>query len=285
MLTHDFSSKILSENSAVKKMDSNRNHLRRIASHKETEFSSQSIMKAMETFVEAVQEMDQTILVPSRLMDLQVGDDSDSVGLQLAKRKNTTCPETTNLHNLFSLVNCVKKDLLWSSGASESQLEDESRIPIHPYTTNSSSSHKGHIRRPSTASMASTNSTGSTLSDTDSEAGAENDSGVENESDSTKPSYTEKFEESFRRHLYGLQRSLEQMTDAANYLTKRYQTEVEGSVWCLCRLLVMWLLSFVLEETDEKFLFTFVGGYWLFANPSKSLKPSVLHSLFLSKIL
>lgn len=183
----------------------------------------------METFVEAVQDMDQTILVPSRLMDLQVGDDSDAVGLQLAKRKNKACLDATNLHNLYSLVNCVKKDLLWSSGASEPLPEEESRIPSQPYSTNTSV-HKGHVRRSSTASMASTNSTASTLSDTDSETGIENDSGVENESDSTKPSYTEKFEECFRRHLYGLQRSLEQMTDAANYLTKRYQTEVGGTV-------------------------------------------------------
>lgn len=182
----------------------------------------------METFVEAVQEMDQTILVPSRLMDLQVGDDSDAVGLQLAKRHTpTACLDSTNLHNIYSLVNCVKKELLWSSGASEP--EEESRIPMQPYTTNTSV-HKGHVRRSSTASMASTNSTASILSDTDSENGIENDSGVENETDSTKPSYTEKFEECFRRHLYGLQRSLEQMTDAANYLTKRYQTEVGGTV-------------------------------------------------------
>lgn len=224
MLTHEFSSNVLSDNSAVKKMDSNRNHLRRIASHKETEFSNQSIMKAMETFVEAVQEMDETILVPSRLMDLQVGDDSDAGGLQLSARKESECLDSTNLYSLYSLVNCVKKELLWST--SDSRTETESRVPAQPYTP----SHKGHIRRPSTASMASTNSSASTISDTDSEAGIENDSGVEGESDASKKSYTEKFEHSFRQHLYGLQRSLEQMSDAAVYLTKRYQNEVGSSV-------------------------------------------------------
>uniref|UniRef100_A0A1B6GWZ1 Uncharacterized protein n=1 Tax=Cuerna arida TaxID=1464854 RepID=A0A1B6GWZ1_9HEMI len=228
MLTHDFSSSILSDNSTAKKMDSTRNHLRRITSHKETEFSNQSIMKAMETFVDAVQEMDETILVPCRLMDLQVGDDSDTVGLQLAKRNDSESINATNLHNLYSLVNCVKKELLWSS--SEPRPEDEYRVPVQPYTAMNTPAHKGHNRRPSTASMASTNSSASTISDTDSEVGLENDSGVEGESDSTKPSYTQKFEESFRRHLYGLQRSLDQMTEAAVYLTKRYQSEVGGSV-------------------------------------------------------
>lgn len=181
-------------------------------------------MKAMERFVEAVQEMDETILVPSRLMDLQVGDDSDAVGLELSKRSDAKSVHPTNLHNLYSLVNCVKKELLWSS--SESRLENESTTPAQPYTP----SHKGHIRRPSTASMASTNSSASTISDTDSDAGLEVDSGVEGESNSPNQNYTQKFEDSFRRHLYGLQRSLEQMSEAAAYLTKRYQNEVGASV-------------------------------------------------------
>lgn len=218
---------LLSKNKFYKFFFFFRNHLRRITSHKETEFSNQSIMKAMETFVEAVQEMDETILVPCRLMDLQVGDDSDAVGLQLAKRKDS---ESTNLHSLYSLVNCVKKELLWSSSEPRPEEEEDSRISLQSYTAMNTPSHKGHFRRPSTASMSSTNSSASTISDTDSEAGIENDSGVEGESDSTKSSYTEKFEESFRRHLYGLQRSLEQMSEAAVYLTKRYQSEVGGTV-------------------------------------------------------
>lgn len=228
MLTHDFSSRLLSENS-TKKMDSNRNHLRRIASQMETEFSNKSIMKAMENFVEAVQEMDETILLPSRLMDLQVGDDSEAVGLKVAKRADPESLDSTNLHNLYNLVNCVKQELLWSS--SEPRPEEEFRVPTpaQPYTA-STTSHKGHIRRPSTASMASTNSSASLMSDTDSEAGLEIDSGVEGESDSPAPSYTQKFEETYRRHLYGLQSCLDQMTDAAVYLTKRYQTEVGGTV-------------------------------------------------------
>lgn len=165
--------------------------------------------------------MDETILVPSRLMDLHIIDDGDTVGLQLSKGINESV-DAANLHSLYSLVNCVKKDLLWSSNDSRPELEN--RVVYTP-------SHKGHTRRPSTASMASTNSIASTLSDTDSETGLENDSGVEGESDSSKQSFTHKFENSFRHHLYGLQRSLEQMSEAAGYLTKRYQTEVGASVW------------------------------------------------------
>lgn len=49
-----------------------RNCLRRIARHDDQEFSNQSIINVMEKFVKTVNAMDETILVPSRLMDRQV---------------------------------------------------------------------------------------------------------------------------------------------------------------------------------------------------------------------
>lgn len=225
MLTHDFTSDIFNDNTVIsKKMESNRNCLRRITNHSEAEFSSQSIMKAIEKFVQAVQEMDETILVPCRLLDLQVGDATDTVGVKSSKRGGDRDGlHSTDLHSLYSLVNLVKTELLW--GANEQPPEEEQQTHV------TSPAIKTHIRRPSTASMASMNSAGSTISDTDSEVGIENDSGIEGETDSTtKPSYTQKVEESFRRHLYGLHRSLEQMTEAACYLTKRYQNEIGGAV-------------------------------------------------------
>uniref|UniRef100_A0A1B6CI15 Mid1-interacting protein 1 n=1 Tax=Clastoptera arizonana TaxID=38151 RepID=A0A1B6CI15_9HEMI len=222
MLTHDFISSVYKKSPTSKIMDNNRNCLRRIASHQETEFSSQSIMKAMEKFVQAVQDMDETILVPCRLMDLQVGEATDKVEVKFAQKGDGI--HLTDLHSLYSLVNCVKTELLW--GANNQHHVEDNHIPISATPT-----MKTHIRRPSTASMASTNSAGSTISDTDSEIGMENDSGIEGDSESnTKSNYTLKVENSFRRHLYGLHRSLEQMTEAAVYLTKRYQNDVLGTV-------------------------------------------------------
>ncbi|XP_014239342.1 mid1-interacting protein 1-B isoform X2 [Cimex lectularius] len=187
--------------------------MRRVVPHKEAEFSSHSIMKAMERFVQAVQDMDETILVPSRLMDLEVGDASDTVEL---KPKGMS----TDLYRLYMMVNCVKNELLW--GANSGEVDEE-----EPITTVATSLTKGHTRRPSTASVASTQS--ATLSDTDSEMSNENDSGIEGESES-KPDYTRSVETSFRRHLYGLQRSLRQMTAAAAYLTKRYQSDIGANL-------------------------------------------------------
>lgn len=49
-----------------------RNCLRRIARHDELQFSKDSIVNVMEKFVKTVNVMDETILVPCRLMDRQV---------------------------------------------------------------------------------------------------------------------------------------------------------------------------------------------------------------------
>lgn len=211
---------VFSENPTVtSNMDSNRNYLRRYSSRKETQFSNQSVMKAVEKFVEAVQEMDETILVPCRLMDLQVGDATDKTGLKGVDEK-------TDLYSLHSLVNCVKNELLWSGKDGRGTVAEEEGMTSLPVPA----PVRTHVRRPSTVSIASTNSANSIISDTDSEAGNENDSGIEGESDNMKPSYTQNVEKNFRRHLYGLHQALEQMTDAASYLTKRYQNDVGGAV-------------------------------------------------------
>lgn len=84
---------------------------------------------------------------------------------------------------------------------------------------------KGHIRRPSTVSTISTNSTTSTISDTESEMSAENDSGIESEVNQERDKSVE-LAKQFKSHLQGLYKCLEQMTEAANYLTARYQSDI-----------------------------------------------------------
>lgn len=234
MLTKDFS--IAFSDCAVANMESNRSCLRR--ARDEAEFSNQSIFSSMEKFVNAVQDMDETILVPCRLMDLKVGDATDSVplpveakphykpGVKSARRvegfRDTMA--SADLYNLYTLVNSVKNELQW--GMKECPVDEGiESLTISPV---SSSTHiKGHQRRPSNVSVSSTNS--SSISDTDSEAGNENDSGFDTEA-SPKPECTQLVAQNFRRHLHGLYRSLEQMTEAATYLTARYQKDVGDAV-------------------------------------------------------
>lgn len=94
--------------------------------------------------------------------------------------------------------------------------------------SSSAASQKGHARRPSTVSVSSSNSSTSTISDSESEVSSnENDSGIESENQQEKDRTTEVAKQ-FRAHLLGLYQSLEQMTDAAGYLTARYQSDMGG---------------------------------------------------------
>ncbi|XP_058124804.1 uncharacterized protein LOC131285259 isoform X2 [Anopheles ziemanni] len=240
-------------------MENSRNCLRRIARHDDQEFSNQSILNAMDKFVKSVNTMDETILVPCRLMDRKVGDATDTVpvapkaqhyGAHHGKKSNrATTRELLNTSELFQLYNTlklVKVDLLWGrqdaedgqqqqqqqqhsngSSVSSSSPAGSEKVESNSSTTASSSGStttKGHVRRPSTVSVASSNSA-STLSDSDSETSAENDSGIESEGNQEQDRSAE-LAKQFRTHLLGLYRSLEQMSEAANYLTARYQSDV-----------------------------------------------------------
>lgn len=271
-------------------MENSRNCLRRIARHDDQEFSNQSILNAMEKFVKSVNTMDETILVPCRLMDRKVGDAMDTVpvapkaqnhGAHHGKKSNRASTRellnTSELFQLYNTLKLVKVDLLWGRQDAEDGVEDSvvmgcstksasskassnsssstgsvaqsntslettvatatsngSTLPPSPAgsekvdsnssSTNSSTTTKGHTRRPSTVSVASSNSA-STLSDSDSETSAENDSGIESESNQEQDRSAE-LAKQFRTHLLGLYRSLEQMSEAANYLTARYQSDV-----------------------------------------------------------
>lgn len=243
-------------------LENSRNCLRRIARHDDQEFSNQSILNAMEKFVKTVNAMDETILVPCRLMDRKVGDSTDTMPVEQQKQHSHHVKKsgkasvrdilnTSDLFKLYNMLNVVKVDLLWgrqdAEEGSESPIgsttektdvrykqKSASPAPEQQQTQNmssassaasdSGSSIKGHVRRPSTVSMASSNS-GSTLSDSESEISAENDSGIESESNVDQDKSAE-LAKQFRTHLHGLYRSLEQMTEAANYLTARYQSDV-----------------------------------------------------------
>ncbi|KAH8290616.1 hypothetical protein KR054_004464 [Drosophila jambulina] len=246
----------------------------------------------MEKFVKTVNIMDDTILVPCRLMDRQIGDSTDIIPASTGK--DTTANQLTQsssaqgkrgaahsknvqdflsaseLFNLYNMLNSLKKDLLWTANQEDDeqqhqqQSEQQQQLNASPNSTSncnpsesktesststaastSSGGIKGHVRRTSTASMMSTNSV-SNMSDSDSDISQENDSGLEsdgNKSDNaqstdgsdivdvakSKQATGDKATElaqRTRRHLNGLYQCLEQMTEAANYLTARYQSDI-----------------------------------------------------------
>ncbi|KAI8034123.1 dentin sialophosphoprotein [Drosophila gunungcola] len=268
------------------KLETSRNCLRRIARHDEQQFSKDSIVNVMEKFVKTVNIMDDTILVPCRLMDRQIGDSTDIIA---ATGKDSTANQLTQsssaqgkrgaahsknvqdflsaseLFNLYNMLNSLKKDLLWTANQEDDEQHPQQQQPnassnptsnCNPsesktessgsqQNTTASSSVKGHVRRTSTASMMSTNSV-SNMSDSDSDISQENDSGLEsdgNKSDNAQSSdgsdivdvakskqgsgdKATELAQRCRRHLNGLYQCLEQMTEAANYLTARYQSDI-----------------------------------------------------------
>lgn len=147
----------------------------------------------------------------------------------------------TDLFNLYNMLNTVKVDLLWGRNGQEENTETEVILREQNYDTveetmkmevptpvKEVTETKGHVRRPSTVSVASSNSSTSTISDNESEVSSnENDSGIE-EGQGNKDKSLE-VSKQFRTHLLGLYQSLEQMTEAANYLTARYQSDIGGS--------------------------------------------------------
>lgn len=110
-----------------------------------------------------------------------------------------------------------------SSNKNETQAPQQQQL-----NTEGTTQTKGHVRRPSTVSVASSNSSTSTISDCESEVSSnENDSGIESENQKEKDRSLEVARQ-FRTNLLGLYKSLEQMTEAASYLTARYQSDMGG---------------------------------------------------------
>lgn len=171
--------------------------------------------------------MDETILVPSRLMDLKVGDEQDPATIKHSpKNKNSinAALNSTDLFDMYNLLNNIKADLLWGG---QGPIEEVPAASNSVTTSSSLNVTKGHVRRPSTVSVTSTNSSASCISDSESDTN-EIDSGIE-ETHQVEDG-AQILAKNFKRHLQGLTNSLKQMTEAAQYLTTRYQHDIGNPI-------------------------------------------------------
>ncbi|OQR73040.1 mid1-interacting protein 1-like [Tropilaelaps mercedesae] len=247
-------------------------------------YSTQSILTAMNRFVRSVDNMHATILVPSKLRDMQ-----------LDGRVPPPHPiKASDPHSFYGVLNDVKDELLWGPGSvllssehpsqnlqlsrphSSSQQQQHHHHHHHsvptPMPTNSglggsgslsssysagpASNGRNHVlRAPSVLGTRETDSLGSAGSDQDTDSDSLSESmltdpevqGVLKQSsgsktDSESLSDTTGSEEgrdslehgrhlasAFRHHLQGLHVILHQLADSADYLTTRYQQEIESS--------------------------------------------------------
>ncbi|KAB0801332.1 hypothetical protein PPYR_05686 [Photinus pyralis] len=203
-------------------VEESRCYFRRLGLHDNSEFSNQSIITAISELVKSITTMDETILVPCRLMDLKVGDEQDRIAPKKHNLKNKNDVQeilsSTDLFDVYNMLNSIKADLLWGQNM-EHDTSSKTETPNTQLTV-----CKGHIRRPSTVSVTSTNSSASIISDSESETGNENDSGIEEPPQ--VQNQTALLAQNFRRHLKGLTRCIRQMSDATQYLTLRYQHDI-----------------------------------------------------------
>lgn len=174
-------------------------------------YSSHSVVCGMNNFVKAVNNMDDTILVPSRLIDMRMVEDK--------KRRIPRSLFESDLFSFYTMLKTVRNELLWGPKDNDVPEDFNSGSDI----ATKSGGKKGHFRRQSTLSMVSVSSQAS-ASDTESdccEADTE-DSGLETE----EREGVDRLREDFSKHLTGLRKCLKQMTDGAHYLTSCYQDEV-----------------------------------------------------------
>ncbi|GFR20489.1 hypothetical protein TNCT_213601 [Trichonephila clavata] len=180
--------------------------------------SQQSVLSAMDRFVKAVNNMDSTVLVPSRLQDMDVINENSKFSKCLPPGLNNT-----DVYRFYNMLKDVKNELLWGPTSSVGP------SPILPFSGRSSPSSTTrvmkHIRQPSDDSLGSTGFPSDQETDSDIES-VVTDRDSMDEHSSTMPSENH-LASAFRHHLLGLHTILHELADSADYLSSRYQEEIE----------------------------------------------------------
>ncbi|XP_013776513.1 uncharacterized protein LOC106461251 [Limulus polyphemus] len=206
----------LSEKKNMQQYQMNRN--RHGTGNDSFSFSKQSVLSAMDRFVKSVKNMDATVLVPSRLKDMDINSESTEkhpLPIDLLFK--------TDLFSFYSMLHDVKNELLW--GPSSTRVSDTSTRMIQIRSSSALGLQKPLQFEENNIALGSTGST----SDTDSLADSEMDSiGLlsHDQNVGTVGAQTARLANSFRYHLQGLQTILNQLSDSADYLSSRYQEEV-----------------------------------------------------------
>ncbi|XP_019750033.1 mid1-interacting protein 1-B [Hippocampus comes] len=153
----------------------------------ETPAQKNSLFNAMNRFLGAVNNMDQTVMVPSLLRDVPLWDDAELCG-----HKSDVDDGDVDMYSYYQLLKSIRQDIEW--GLRVSPVVEETPLRL--------------TRVNSIASTASSSSFASSLSSSEDE---------EEEEDLQKQ---------FQYHLAGLQGVLGKLTTQADSLTKRYKQSI-----------------------------------------------------------
>lgn len=158
----------------------------------ETPKQKNSLFTAMNRFIGAVNNMDQTIMLPSMLRDVPLDEDRELSSLK-------SDMDEGDMYGYYQLLKSIRRDIEWGvrCAAADERRKESMKI----------------TRMNSSASTSSASSSASSISSDDDE-----------EED-------EDLEKQFQYHLTGLQGVLSKLTLQANCLTKRYKQEIGIGGW------------------------------------------------------
>ncbi|XP_013789377.1 mid1-interacting protein 1-like [Limulus polyphemus] len=179
--------------------------------------SQQSILSAMDRFVTSVISMDSTVLVPSRLRDMETD------GGNIEKRPPPFI-SSSDLFSFYLTLNEIKNELLWGP-ANNGTCATSTSSPSVVGSSTETTKHTRHSSAESTGIVS-----GSSISDSDSQGDSDIDSVTNDPDSATRDSQTTHLATAYRYHLQSLQTILHQLADSADYLSSRYQEEVDASV-------------------------------------------------------
>ena len=180
--------------------------------------SQSSILTAMDRFVKAVNNMDATVLVPSKLRDMNFS----------AQAPITVRSASGDLHSFYELLNSVKNELLWGGHSVDTP---SSHLLLQRSTSSSASTTSSQLKTTDVHELSLCTPPASTSSDSESDADSMlNDERMQFDSEDDSPTATQShLSLAFRHHLQGLNSILHQLSDSAEYLSSRYLQEVDDS--------------------------------------------------------
>ncbi|KAJ0005480.1 hypothetical protein NQD34_015374 [Periophthalmus magnuspinnatus] len=161
----------------------------------ETTNQKNSLFNAMNRFIGAVNNMDQTIMVPSLLRDVPLDEDRELGSLKLDM-------EDGDMYSYYQLLKSIRQDMEWGVRCAAA---DEKR--------------KESMKLMRSGSSASTTSSASSVAS------------FSSEEDEEEEEEEEDLHEQFQYHLTGLQGVLSKLTQSAVSLTKRYKKEIGIGGW------------------------------------------------------
>lgn len=106
-----------------------KNRIDKLLNHEHESFSQTPTFQSIDNFLRTVREMEKTILIPSRLIDLRLGDSTEKINLDT---KNGSIIKKTianmDLYKLYNIISRTKVELLWSQDSNNYKEIDNNMI-------------------------------------------------------------------------------------------------------------------------------------------------------------